>query len=129
MNVENLRTKREVEEVSLTEVTAAKKQMKRGKSVGSNAIQVEAWKCRGIKLMSHSLKIWERGIEKRLRVQVSDQQIPRQEVWNCLRLKEVEEKHIRLIKDVYERSKMRVKCIACETGDFKAQLVYIRVRH
>ena len=101
---------------------------------------------RGIKLMSHSLKIWERVIENRLRgtVTMSDQQfgfmpgssttdaifalrllmekcregqrnlhsvfidlekaydpVPRMEVWNCLREKEVDEKVIRLIQDTY----------------------------
>eukprot|EP00794_Sanderia_malayensis_P006364 gene6364-7093_t len=111
--------------------------------------------CRGIKLMAHTLKFWERIIEKRLRegVSVSDKQfgfmpgrsttdaifalrqliekysegrkdlhcvfidlekaydrVPRQEIWNCLRLKEVEEKYIRLIQDMYENCKTRVRC-------------------
>ncbi|XP_042866397.1 uncharacterized protein LOC122249519 [Penaeus japonicus] len=55
MNVENPRTERviaakeerEVEEVSLTEVTEAITQMKRGKSVGPADILVEAWKMCG----------------------------------------------------------------------------------
>ncbi|XP_042884295.1 uncharacterized protein LOC122260899 [Penaeus japonicus] len=72
---------------------------------------------RGIKLRLHKLKIWERVIEKRLRKRV--QGIPRQKVWNCLRLKEVEEKHIRLIKDMYERSKRRVRCAAGKIEDFE----------
>ena len=100
---------------------------------------------RGIKLTSHTLKLWERIIDKRLRgrVTVSEQlfgfmpgqstsdaifalrqlmetyregqedlhcifidleraydRVPRQEIWNYLRLKGVEEKHIRLIEDV-----------------------------
>ncbi|XP_042893180.1 uncharacterized protein LOC122267227 [Penaeus japonicus] len=108
---------------------------------------------RGIKLTSHTLKIWERVIEKRLRrrVQVSDQQfgfmsgrrttdaifalrqpiekyregqkdlhivfidLKRQEVWNCLRLKEVKEKYTLIFKDIYESSKTIVRCTAGET--------------
>jgi len=118
---------------------------------------------RGIKLMSHSLKMWERVIDSRLRnkVEVSQQQfgfmpgrstsdaifalrqlmekyregqkslhcifidlekaydrVPRQEVWNCLRMKNVEEKHIRLIQDMYTGSRTRVRCAAGETDDF-----------
>ena len=118
---------------------------------------------RGIKLMAHTLKMWERVIEKRLRegVSISDQQfgfmprrsttdaifalrqlmekyregskdlhcvfidlekaydrVPRQEIWNCLRLKDVEEKYIRLIQDMYENCKMRVRCAVGTTTDF-----------
>ncbi|XP_047477371.1 uncharacterized protein LOC125030995 [Penaeus chinensis] len=37
--------------------------------------------------------------------------VPRTEVWNCLRLKEVQEKYIRLIQDMSEGSKANVKCM------------------
>ena len=36
--------------------------------------------------------------------------VPRQEVWNCLRLKKVEEKYIRKIQDMYMDSKPLVGC-------------------
>ena len=118
---------------------------------------------RGIKLMAHTLKMWERVIEKRLRegVSISDQQfgfmsgrsttdaifalrqliekyregskdlhcvfidlekaydrVPRQEIWNCLRLKDVEEKYIRLIQDMYENCETRLRCTVGTTTDF-----------
>jgi hypothetical protein len=107
---------------------------------------------RGIKLTSHTLKMWERIIEKRLRnkVEISQQQfgfmpnksttryicaqashgevprrakklhcifidlekaydrVPRQELCNCLRLKQVHEKYIRIIRDMYEGCTTRV---------------------
>ena len=34
--------------------------------------------------------------------------VPRSEVWNCLRLKGVKEKHIRLIQDMYARQESDV---------------------
>ena len=119
---------------------------------------------RGIKLTSHTLKIWEQIIEKRLRekVLISDQQfgfmpgrsttdaifalrqliekygegrkslhcifidlkkayerIPRSEVWNCLRLKGVAEKYIRVIQDMYRDSRTKVKCTAGLTDNFQ----------
>ena len=122
---------------------------------------------RGIKLMSHSLKISERVIENRLRgtVTMSDQQFgfmpgrsttdaifalmqlmekcrevqrnlhcvfidlekaydrgPQMEVWNCLREKGVGEKVIRLIQDMYEGSRTRVRTVAGVTADFEVKV-------
>ncbi|XP_063593347.1 uncharacterized protein LOC134770416 [Penaeus indicus] len=45
--------------------------------------------------------------------------VPRQEVWNCLRLKEVEEKYIRLVQEMYEGNKTLVRCAAGDTGEFE----------
>ena len=103
---------------------------------------------RGIKLTSHTMKIWERVVEKRLRKMVNFgegqygfmpgksaadaifalrqlmkryregqvplhcifidlekacNRVPREEVWNCLRLKGVTESYVRLIQDMYTR--------------------------
>ena len=117
--------------------------------------------------MLHSLKIWERVIENRLRgtVTMSDQQfglmpsrsttdaifalrqlmekcrkgkrslhyvfidlekaydrVQRMEVWNCLREKEVDEDVIRLIQDMYEGSRSRIRTVAGVTEDFEVKL-------
>ncbi|XP_047493551.1 uncharacterized protein LOC125042129 [Penaeus chinensis] len=98
---------------------------------------------RGIKLMAHTLKMWERVIEKRLRekVEISEQQfgfmpglsttdaifaqrqlMEKTEVWNCLRLKEVQEKYIQLIQDMYEGSKANVKCMVGTTESFQVKV-------
>ena len=119
---------------------------------------------RGIKLTSHTLKLWERIVDQKLRstVEISEQQfgfmpnrsttdaifalrqlvekyregqkdlhcifidlekaydrVPRQEVWNCLRLKDVEEKYIRIIQDMYKDSKTLVRCAAGDTDEFE----------
>ncbi|XP_063615410.1 uncharacterized protein LOC134788449 [Penaeus indicus] len=41
------------------------------------------------------------------------------EIWNCLRLKGVGEKHIRLIQDMYEGCQTQVRCAAGETEVFE----------
>ena len=41
--------------------------------------------------------------------------VPREELLNCLRLKEVEEKYPRLIMDMYRESSTRVWCAAGTT--------------
>ncbi|KAI5735640.1 hypothetical protein M8J77_020866 [Diaphorina citri] len=109
---------------------------------------------RGIKLISHTMKIWERIIDTRIRKETSigEEQfgfmpgrgtmdavyalrqlmekyrdkkkdlhlifidlekaydrIPRQEVWRCLRKKNVPEKYVRIIKDMYEGARTRVR--------------------
>ncbi|KAK3531764.1 hypothetical protein QTP70_028289 [Hemibagrus guttatus] len=105
---------------------------------------------RGIKLMSHTMKVWERVVEARLRkvVEVCEQQygfmprksttdavsalrilmekyrdgqrelhcvfvdlekaydrVPREELWYCMRKSGVAEKYVRVVQDMYERSR------------------------
>ena len=48
--------------------------------------------------------------------------VPRSEVWNCLWLKGVEEKYIRLIQDMYTGSKTRIRCAARTTDDFEVSV-------
>ncbi|KAK3535500.1 hypothetical protein QTP70_016924 [Hemibagrus guttatus] len=110
---------------------------------------------RGIKLMSHTMKLWERVVEARLRkvVEICEQQygfmprksttdaifamrilmekyrdgqrelhcvfvdlekaydrVPREELWYCMRKSGVAEKYVRVVQDMYERSRTAVKC-------------------
>ena len=116
---------------------------------------------RGIKLMAHTMKIWERIIERRLREETSigEEQfgfmpgrsttdavfalrqilekhrekrrgmhvifidlekaydrVPRQEVWRCMREKGVPEKYVRLVMDMYEGARTRVRSSVGLTG-------------
>lgn len=41
--------------------------------------------------------------------------VPRQDLWNCLRFKRVDEKYISLMQEMYEGCKTRVRCTAGET--------------
>ncbi|KAK3534728.1 hypothetical protein QTP86_023977, partial [Hemibagrus guttatus] len=110
---------------------------------------------RGIKLMSHTMKLWERVVEARLRkvVEICEQQygfmprksttdaifalrilmekyrdgqrelhcvfvdlekaydrVPREELWYCMRKSGVAEKYVRVVQDMFERSRTVVSC-------------------
>ncbi|KAK3509598.1 hypothetical protein QTP70_006792 [Hemibagrus guttatus] len=122
---------------------------------------------RGIKLMSHTMKLWERVVEARLRkvVEISEQQygfmprksttdaifalrilmekyrdgqrelhcvfvdlekaydrVPREELWYCMRKSGVAEKYVRVVQDMYERSRTVVKCAVGQTEKFKVEV-------
>ncbi|KAK3560072.1 hypothetical protein QTP86_033795 [Hemibagrus guttatus] len=122
---------------------------------------------RGIKLMSHTLKLWERVVEARLRkvVEICEQQygfmprksttdaifalrilmekyrdgqrelhcvfvdlekaydrVPREELWYCMRKSGVAEKYVRVVQDMYERSRTVVKCAVGQTEEFKVEV-------
>ncbi|KAK3552069.1 hypothetical protein QTP70_031784 [Hemibagrus guttatus] len=122
---------------------------------------------RGIKLMSHTMKVWERVVEARLRkvVEICEQQygfmprksttdaifalrilmekyrdgqrelhcvfvdlekvydrVPREELWYCMRKSGVAEKYVRVVQDMYERSRTVVRCTVGQTEEFKVEV-------
>ncbi|KAK3540839.1 hypothetical protein QTP86_002343 [Hemibagrus guttatus] len=122
---------------------------------------------RGIKLMNHTMKLWERVVEARLRkvVEICEQQygfmlrksttdaifalrilmekyrdgqrelhcvfvdlekaydrVPREELWYCMRKSGVAEKYVRVVQDMYERSRTVVRCAVGQTEEFNVQV-------
>ncbi|KAK3548418.1 hypothetical protein QTP70_012839 [Hemibagrus guttatus] len=122
---------------------------------------------RGIKLMSHTMKLRERVVEARLRkvVEICEQQygfmprksttdaifalrilmekyrdgqrelhcvfvdlekaydrVPREELWYCMRKSGVAEKYVRVVQDMYERSRTVVRCAVGQTEEFKVEV-------
>ncbi|KAK3552523.1 hypothetical protein QTP86_013248 [Hemibagrus guttatus] len=122
---------------------------------------------RGIKLMSHTMKLRERVVEARLRkvVEICEQQygfmprksttdaifalrilmekyrdgqrelhcvfvdlekaydrVPREELWYCMRKSGVAEKYVRVVQDMYERSRTVVRCAVGQTEEFKMEV-------
>ncbi|KAK3524881.1 hypothetical protein QTP86_011082 [Hemibagrus guttatus] len=122
---------------------------------------------RGIKLMSHTMKVWERVVEARLRkvVEICEQQygfmprksttdaifalrilmekyrdgqrelhcvfvdlekaydrVPREELWYCMRKSGVAEKYVRVVQDMYERSRTVVRCVVGQTEEFNVEV-------
>ncbi|KAK3509487.1 hypothetical protein QTP70_035130, partial [Hemibagrus guttatus] len=122
---------------------------------------------REIKLMSHTMKLWERVVEARLRkvVEICEQQygfmprksttdaifalrilmgkyrdgqrelhcvfvdlekaydrVPREELWYCMRKSGVAEKYVRVVQDMYERSRTVVRCAVGQTEEFKVEV-------
>ena len=110
---------------------------------------------RGIKLTCHTLKVWEKVIERRLRdiAPISEEQfgfapgrgttdaifalrqmmekyrevnrdlymvfvdlekafdrVPREELWNSMRRKQMPEKYVNIVKDMYADSKTQIRC-------------------
>ncbi|KAK3565404.1 hypothetical protein QTP86_007938 [Hemibagrus guttatus] len=92
----------------------------------------------GIKLMSHTMKLWERVVEARLRkvVEICEPQygfmprksttdlekaydrVPREELWYCMRKSGVAKKYVRVVQDMYERSRTVVRCAVGQTEEF-----------
>ncbi|KAK3541071.1 hypothetical protein QTP86_012320 [Hemibagrus guttatus] len=122
---------------------------------------------RGIKLMSHTMKLWERVVEARLRkvLEICEQQygfmprksttdaifalrilmekyrdgqrelhcvfvdlekaydrVPREELWYCMRKSGVAEKNVRVVQDMYERSRTVVRCAVGQTEEFSVEV-------
>ncbi|KAK3517615.1 hypothetical protein QTP70_013098, partial [Hemibagrus guttatus] len=122
---------------------------------------------RGIKVMSHTMKVWERVVEARLKkvVEICEQQygfmprksttdaifalrilmekyrdgqrelhcvfvdlekaydrVPREELWYCMRKSGVAEKYVRVVQDMYERSRTVVRCAVGQTEEFKVDV-------
>ncbi|KAK3554979.1 hypothetical protein QTP86_002411 [Hemibagrus guttatus] len=122
---------------------------------------------RGIKLMSHTMKLWERVVEARLRkvVEICEQQygfmprksttdaifalrilmekyrdgqkelhcvfvdlekaydrVPREELWYCMKKSGVAEKYVRVVQDMYERSRTVVRCAVGQTEEFNVEV-------
>ncbi|KAK3526662.1 hypothetical protein QTP70_030874 [Hemibagrus guttatus] len=83
---------------------------------------------RGIKLMSHTMKLWERIVEARLRkvveiyLEKAYDRVPREELWYCMRKSGVAEKYVRVVQDMYERSRTVVRCAVGQTEEFKVEV-------
>ncbi|KAK3520628.1 hypothetical protein QTP70_029397 [Hemibagrus guttatus] len=179
-----------VEKIRKDEVRKVLKRMKSGKAVGPDDIPVERVRgclrngeevpifknkgdvqsCsnyRGIKLMSHAMKLWERVVEARLRkvVEICEQQygfmprksttdaifalrilmekyrdgqrelhcvfvdlekaydrVPKEALWYCMRKSGVAEKYVRVVQDMYERSRTVVRCAVGQTEELKVEV-------
>ena len=129
---------------------------------------------RGIKLMSHTMKLWERIIEASIRKEmtIAEQQfgfmpgrsttdaifclrmllekwtegqkavhcafidlekaydrVPREELWECLRLAETSECDIKIIQDMYDKATTTVRSAAGLTEEFKVGVGLHQVQH
>ncbi|KAK3542241.1 hypothetical protein QTP86_021400 [Hemibagrus guttatus] len=111
MNEENEREKRvegvnsveqKVDKIRKDEVRKALKRMKSGKAVGPDDIPVEVG------------KLWGNG-QRELHCGFVDlekayDRVPREELWYCMRKSGVAEKYVRVVQDMYERSRTVVRC-------------------
>ncbi|KAK3571225.1 hypothetical protein QTP86_005424 [Hemibagrus guttatus] len=48
--------------------------------------------------------------------------VPREELWYCMRQSGVAEKYVRVVQDMYERSRTVVRCAVGQTEEFKVEV-------
>ncbi|KAK3539638.1 hypothetical protein QTP70_011091 [Hemibagrus guttatus] len=116
MNEENEREKRvegvnsveqKVDKIRKDKVRKALKRMKSGKAVGPDDIPVEVWKCLGEAAVEFLASLFNRVLEN---LEKAYDRVPREELWYCMRKSGVAEKYVRVVQDMYERSRTVVRC-------------------
>ncbi|KAK3556417.1 hypothetical protein QTP70_008352 [Hemibagrus guttatus] len=74
------------------------------------------------------MKLWERVVEARLRkvveiyLEKAYDRVPREELWYCMRKSGVAEKYVRVVQDMYERSRTVVRCAVGQTEEFNVEV-------
>ncbi|KAK3569607.1 hypothetical protein QTP86_002602 [Hemibagrus guttatus] len=128
MNEENEREKRvegvnsveqKVDKIRKDEVRKALKRMKSGKAVGPDDILVEVWNCLGEAEVDFLTSLFNRVLEN---LEKAYDRVPREELWYCMRKSGVAEKYVRVVQDMYERSKTVVRCAVGQTEEFKVEV-------
>ncbi|KAK3560002.1 hypothetical protein QTP86_033748 [Hemibagrus guttatus] len=128
MNEENEREKRvegvnsveqKVDKIRKDEVRKALKKMKSGKAVGPDDIPVEVWKCLGEAAVEFLTSLFNRVLEN---LEKAYDRVPREELWYCMRKSGVAEKYVRVMQDMYERSRTVVRCAVGQTEEFKVEV-------
>ncbi|KAK3566535.1 hypothetical protein QTP86_034040, partial [Hemibagrus guttatus] len=138
MNEENKREKRvegvnsveqKVDKIRKDEVRKALKRMKSGKAVGPDDIPVEVWKCLGEAAVEFLTSLFNRVLESermpeewRRNLEKAYDRVPREELWYCMRKSGVAEKYVRVVQDMYERSRTVVRCAVGQTEEFKVEV-------
>ncbi|KAK3512660.1 hypothetical protein QTP70_020880 [Hemibagrus guttatus] len=91
--------------------------MKSGKAVGPDDIPVEVWKCLGEAAVEFLTSLFKRVLESermpeewRRNLEKAYDRVPREELWYCMRKSGVAEKYVRVVQDMYERSRTVVRC-------------------
>ncbi|KAK3543139.1 hypothetical protein QTP70_011674 [Hemibagrus guttatus] len=106
-----------VDKIRKDEVRKALKRMKSGKAVGHDDIPVEVWKCLGEAAVEFLTSLFNRVLESdrmpeewRRNLEKAYDRVPREELWYCMRKSGVAEKYVRVVQDMYERSRTVVRC-------------------
>ncbi|KAK3558484.1 hypothetical protein QTP86_018133, partial [Hemibagrus guttatus] len=128
MNEENEREKRvegvnsveqKVDKIRKDEVRKALKRMKSGKAVGPDDIPVEVWKCLREAAVEFLASLFNRVLEN---LEKAYDRVPREELWYCMRKSGVAEKYVRVVQDMYERSRTVVRCAVGQTEEFNVEV-------
>ncbi|KAK3528842.1 hypothetical protein QTP70_011765 [Hemibagrus guttatus] len=108
-----------VDMIRKDEVRKALKRMKSGKAVGPDDIPVEVWKCLGEAAVEFLANLFNRVLEN---LEKAYDRVPREELWYCMRKSGVAEKYVRVVQDMYERSRTVVRCAVGQTEEFNVEV-------
>ncbi|XP_069985581.1 uncharacterized protein [Penaeus vannamei] len=105
-------------DINRQEVKEALRKMKNGKATGPDNIPAEVWKCLGDKgidmLWDLMTKVYEElKIEEELKAY---DRLLRQELWRCMRRRGMPEKYVRIMQDMYEGARTRMRTSVGTTG-------------
>ncbi|KAK3572924.1 hypothetical protein QTP86_010563 [Hemibagrus guttatus] len=93
--------------------------MKSGKAVGPDDIPVKVWKCLGEAAVEFLASLFNRVLEN---LEKAYDRVPREELWYCMRKSGVAEKYVRVVQDMYERSRTVVRCAVGQTEEFNVEV-------
>ncbi|KAK3525897.1 hypothetical protein QTP70_010952 [Hemibagrus guttatus] len=108
-----------VDKIRKDEVRKALKRMKSGKAVGPDDIPVEVWKCLREAAVEFLASLFNRVLED---LEKAYDRVPREELWYCMRKSGVAEKYVRVVQDMYERSRTVVRCAVGQTEEFNVEV-------
>ncbi|KAK3560499.1 hypothetical protein QTP86_009653 [Hemibagrus guttatus] len=118
-----------VDKIRKDEVRKALKRMKSGKAGGPDDIPVEVWKCLGEAAVEFLASLFNRVLESermpeewRRNLEKAYDRVPREELWYCMRKSGVAEKYVRVVQDMYERSRTVVRCAVGQAEEFKVEV-------
>ncbi|KAK3569964.1 hypothetical protein QTP86_007799 [Hemibagrus guttatus] len=90
-----------------------------GKAVGPDDIPVEVWKCLEEAAVEFLTSFFNRVLEN---LEKAYDRVPREELWYCMRKSGVAKKNVRVVQDMYERSRTVVRCAVGQTEEFKVEV-------
>ncbi|KAK3512666.1 hypothetical protein QTP70_020883 [Hemibagrus guttatus] len=149
MNEENEREKRvegvnsveqKVDKIRKDEVRKALKRMKSGKAVGPDDIPVEVVEiCEqqygfmprksttdaifALRILMEKYRDGQRELHcVFVDLEKAYDRVPREELWYCMRKSGVAEKYVRVVQDMYERSRTVVRCAVGQTEEFNVEV-------
>ncbi|KAK3519733.1 hypothetical protein QTP70_003708 [Hemibagrus guttatus] len=102
--------------------------MKSGKAIGPDDIPVEVWKCLGEAAVEFLTSLFngvlesEKMPEEWRNLEKVYDRVPREELWYCMRKSGVAEKYVRVVQDMYEKSRTVVRCAVGQTEEFKVDV-------
>ncbi|KAK3524491.1 hypothetical protein QTP70_029270 [Hemibagrus guttatus] len=65
---------------------------------------------------------WSEGVALSVDLEKAYDRVPREELWYCMRKSGVAEKYVRVVQDMFERSRTVVKCAVGQTEEFKVEV-------